>query len=358
MSEECHINDVRKPEEYRGVSFSGYKKTAAIKQLVIALRDNRIEPACYWTAELVCAGHFVDLWETIIQCAAKHIHVANPLLFPYLELRLGTFRDVVKNGFVGYELHMRNNAKIRRLFTEVVCVLCQSRKNHTIEHIKIKKDEFDITEMSNRLKAPTMEYGARIYQDGDPKELFVPINECAYHVSKETKNSMMACYWVEWIIEFDSTCRKKKEICQGNRRILTEMPDKSQKDVIWIVWDLLIKEAERSHKPVVVKIVKSLVSLFAMRYSAGVKKKRRYLLYLAVSLLTTPVNTGIKIYENKAAIDSVVERVDAVYRQVKKNEKAPATEYLTHGLDSQSSLEKTVKKLDTINSLGLLGTRK
>ena len=287
MSDDSHINDIRKPDEYKGISFSAYKKTAAVKELMTGIRDNRTEPACYWAAELVCAGHFVDVWETILSCAAKHIHVANPALFPYLELRLGSFREIVKSGFAGDELQMRNNSRVRKLFAEVICVLCQSRKSHTIEHIKVKKEEFDITRMSSRLKAPTMEYGARIYQEGDPKELFVPVNECAYHISRGARNNMMACYWVEWIIEFDAACRHKKEPCQGNRRTLTQVADKHQKDIIWIVWDLFIREAEREHKPIVAKVIKSLVALFAMRYTPGVKKKRRYLLYLAVSLLTT-----------------------------------------------------------------------
>jgi hypothetical protein len=74
--------------------------------------------------------------------------------------------------------------------------------------------------------------------------------------------------------------------------------------------------------------------------------------------LTTAVDMRASIYDNKSAIDAVVEKIDVIYRQVKKNERAPATDYLTQGLDTRSNLERTIMKLETINGMGLIGTRK
>lgn len=358
MSEETLINDIRNVEEFKGITFSGYKKASVVKQLNESILQGKTEPACYWSAELICSGHFMELWETIINCSSKNIHVANPLLFPYLDLRLTGFREMARNGYIGNEIRMRNNANVRKLFAEIVCVLTQSRKSHAIQPVKITKEQFDITHMSTRLKAPSMEYAASVFKSGDPKELFVPLNECAYHISTKSKNSMMACYWVEWIIEFDATCRAKKEPCLGSRRTLGDASEKHEKDIIWLLWELFIFEAESRGTPTIVKIMKSLSTLFALRYSVGVKKRRRFLLYFAVSLLTTPINYKTKIFEDQREVDKVLSSIGSVYKQIKKSEQAPPTDYLMHGINSGSSVDRTAKKLETMNSLGLIGIRK
>ena len=73
---------------------------------------------------------------------------------------------------------MRNNTKIRKLFAELIAILCTSRKKHAFESLTIKdKSEFEITNLTRRLKAPNITFAQTIYTKGDPKELFIPINE-------------------------------------------------------------------------------------------------------------------------------------------------------------------------------------
>ena len=73
MSEETLINDIRNVEEFKGITFSGYKKASVVKQLNESILQGKTEPACYWSAELICSGHFMELWETIINCSSKNI---------------------------------------------------------------------------------------------------------------------------------------------------------------------------------------------------------------------------------------------------------------------------------------------
>ena len=51
------INDVRTEKEFRGKSFSSYKKTQVKKILQTSLSQGKVEDACYWAAELICAGY-------------------------------------------------------------------------------------------------------------------------------------------------------------------------------------------------------------------------------------------------------------------------------------------------------------
>ena len=60
----------------------------------------------------------------------------------------------MQNGYVGKELRLRNNEKMRTLFCEIVVVLCLSKKKHSVELIKLnKKETFELTKMNHRFKA-------------------------------------------------------------------------------------------------------------------------------------------------------------------------------------------------------------
>ena len=87
----------------------------------------------------------------------------------------------------------------------MIVVLCFSTKKHSFEAIKIKKsEEFNMSYMASKLKAPNVNYGNKVFLEEDPKELFIAVNELSYHLSGESKNAYNACYWVEWIIEFEA----------------------------------------------------------------------------------------------------------------------------------------------------------
>ena len=112
------INDIREPNAFKGISFSGYKKTEVKKHMIDNMLKGKIEPACNWCAELICAGHFMDLWESIMYFVGKYIHIGNPKIIIYLELRFTIFKNIMKQGFFVNELQLRNNSTIRNLFAE------------------------------------------------------------------------------------------------------------------------------------------------------------------------------------------------------------------------------------------------
>jgi hypothetical protein len=357
IQETAEINDIRSPAQFKGISFSKYKKTDVRTQMVEAILKGKIEPACYWSAQLICAGHFMEVWENVLYYMAKYIHLGNPKMAIYLEMRYEIFRNIVSQGHFINEIELRNNDKIRKLFAEIICVLATSPKKPSFEAIKInKEEEFDMTQMTDRLKAPTVSFAEPIFQKGDPKELFIAINELAHCVSTYAPNMMSACYWIEWVIEFDNICKKRKMPCYCEKRTQYPVETKFTRDIIWLVWETLLHYCAERKNPLIDKTMGALLRLFCIKYTTSSCKKRRYLLYYAVGLLTEMVSSNVEIIGDKTVLQNVIEKINEIYKQIKKTEEAPKTEYLFRGLEKQKTFEKSILQMEMMNKLDALNT--
>ena len=65
------------------------------------------------------------------------------------------------------------------------------------------------------------------------------------------------------------------------------------------------------------------------------------------------INTNDEIIRDsqKEVIGIVIDKIDIIYKQIKKNEVSPETDYLFKDA-KQSNLEKTIQKLETMNTFG------
>jgi hypothetical protein len=346
------INDIRTPAQFKGFSFSKFKCTDAKNQFILNMQKGKIEPACYWSAELICSGHYMEVWETLLYYAGKHIHLGNPKIMIYLEMRYEIFKNIMTQGKYLNELQLRNNPTIRQLFAETVSVLTLSSKKSSIEPVKInREEEFDMTQMTDRLTAPHVHFIEPFFKKKDPKELIIAINEFAFNISAEKHNMHTAMYWVEWLIEFDLICRKRKQPCYCEKRGEIIVDKKYQTDIIWIVWDALFYYCELNSNVFIKKIMTSLLSLFCIKYTTASCKRRRYLLYMAIALLTEPVPTTIELMPNKPMVQTVVSKINEIYKQIKKNEESPNTEYLFNNLEQESAFDQSIKRMEIVNSM-------
>ena len=355
VNEKSLINDIRMQNSFKGTTFSKYKLSEVKKQLITNMFNCQIEPSCYWAAELVCSGHYPELWECIFHFLGKYIHIGNPKMIIYLEKRYTVFKNIMNQRHYTFEIELRNNPTIRSMFSEIVSVMCISNKKTSYETLKInKEEEFDMTIIKDRFKAKDTSYVMNVFHKEDPKELFIAINEFAYHVGGEKPNMQSACYWIEWVIEFDLICRKRKQKCFCKRRDVN-VDNKFQCDTIWLIWDVLVFYSNLvKENEYISKLILSLRQLFCAKYSLGTSKKRKYLLYFAVELLTEVVPTNIELVSNKDTVKNVVEKIDEIYKQIKKNEESPNTEYLFNNIKNDNNLENSIQKMNMLDSMNFV----
>lgn len=344
------INDKRNINEFKNISFSGFQKNKVKVELIKNIINNKIEQSSYWSIELITAGHFIELWNIIIHIASKYIHIGNPKLSIYLALRYNHFKNILINGYINNELKLRNNQKIRKLFAEIICILCISTKKHSIELIKINQEEFDISLLTDKLKADNINYSSNYFKTNDPKQLFIALNELSYNL--HINNTLTATYWVEWILQFETISKQQKINIVGESRTNMPINMEYQKDIIWIIWDAIFNQLEKKNNKILEKIINSLLELFCIKYSNSCKKKRKNIIYFVIILLTENINYDIRIIsqDNNIFIEKIVSKIDILYKEIKKNELNPNTDYLFSNL-KEDQLDKTISKIEMMNEL-------
>ena len=97
--------------------------------------------------------------------------------------------------------------------------------------------------------------------------------------------------------------------------------------------------------------MQSILNLFCIKYSSGIAKKRKYLLYFSIALLTEYIPTNIEMIHDKAIVKNVVVKVNNIYKQIKHNEVSPNTEYLFSNLDNENTFEESMKRMELMNTM-------
>lgn len=317
-TELVEIYDVRTPKDMSSISFSGFKKTDVKNTLVTSMYESKIEESCYWSAELVCAGHFVDVWDIMIYFFARYIHVNNPKLAIYIDHRLDIFKTII-NSWSKHELHLRNVPQVRELIADIIIVMCESPKSHKYSIVcSITTDDFNLSVHTSRFKAPSTNF-AQICMPDDPDELMIATNELSYSLSEMDFDS--SCYWVEWLMEYDATCKKNKQPCVCAQRAEAPVNPKFQTDIVWIIWDILVHNSD-SFSSTIQTIVRAAVHMYALKYasSAAFFKKRRFVIYFAIDMMTSQLVLRERVIQDTSAHGCILSNISCIYDQIKTNE--------------------------------------
>lgn len=332
------INDIRTSTDFTHCSFSQHKKNDVKNELIKNMLSLKLESCSHWIAELICAGHFIFLWEIILYYLAKYINIGNPKLPIYVLMRFNDFKAIINQHNYINEIDLRNNISIRQLFTELIFILSISNKKPAFEPIiSLKGSSFNIIELNSLINAPPtfIDTIFNLLNDDDPHELFTIFTEFSYNISQ--KNQSNACYWIDWIIQYQSHCIKLKEPIICFRRTNIPVHTNFQTNLIWIIWNLLIGMVNIETSPLLHKVLISLMNLFCIQYKPTICERRKQLLFYAVSIITETVDFSIDIISSnhKEKIELKLEEINKYYNELKKTEISPKTDYMFMNMKDQ-----------------------
>tara|TARA_Y100000389_G_C17469100_1_gene528640 strand:+ start:4326 stop:5351 length:1026 start_codon:yes stop_codon:yes gene_type:complete len=325
MSSEILIKDNR--VKFKNTTFSNFKKSEVSKKLLKSIYYNKLEESFFWTCEMLCSNMLLELWETFFILMSKYIHIDNPKLPIYISAKYEEFKNIIAEND-NIEI-LRNNSDIRIIFCTITTILCESSKNTTLDNLQYKF-EFKIENMYNNLKAPNVDYIKLVYTETDPKEYLIPFNEFIYHLT-ETKEKVNIMYWLNWIIEYDILCRKKKKnIFCTSREFYTNPKEHLERNIIWIIWDIILKISEKNLTKDNYQLIFTILQLFKVRYTLSTNKKRISMIYHCIEIyfMNRNINFKINILNNKTLITNLSKNINIIMEEIKKYEKyekAPTT---------------------------------
>jgi hypothetical protein len=212
-------------------------------------------------------------------------------------------------------------------------------------------NDYDVINFNNKMTTKNMSYINKIYLDEDPKDLMNAFNEFAFSISSEQKNNIDACYWLEWILGLLKKCKKKKICYKCEHRDFPPVLDKYKKDIIWIFWDIILKES-LSRDKLIQKIINEALYTFSLRYTYSLTPKYINLLYFSISLLTESVcfKNNIITDTNKEKMTKFIQKINSIYIQIKKNE----THQIQGNDKSYDETNKIKNYKESINKFNIL----
>jgi hypothetical protein len=74
-------------------------------------------------------------------------------------------------------------------------------------------------------------------------------------------------------------------------------------------------------------------------------------MYFIIGVFTEPFSVEEEIIKDKVKLQVIIHSINKIYKQIKKNEHSPGTDYLYQNVKG-TNLENTIAKLETMNSLG------
>jgi hypothetical protein len=323
MNKDYIIIDGRPLEAFKDKTFSDFKKKDVLNSLFKSIDQGKTEEACFWCTECIVSGYCEELFEKLIIYNSKNIHINNPKL-PILLYRkyndfINSYNHIPKKE-KDKLIHLRNTQSIRNLLFDIVTTFITSpKKNKLINHDKIKDDDFQFTNIKNKLKATMQILPTNTIRFTDPEELKIIMNEFFFHLKNTNGGYYDACYWVNWLIQWEKYNKKLKKKYEIENRNINNVNPKYHNDCIWLIWEIIFKEAS-TRNDIINKIIQNIYSLFINNYTPAKKNTRISLIHHAIACLTFKINTKSNIRNNKDIFIQTQCNINIMFKNKKSNE--------------------------------------
>lgn len=315
IPKEYYIYDSRSSKDFIKKTFSEYLLKDVLAAFSKSTMACKIEECCHWAIELVLSGHIQKFWDKSIVIFIKNININNPKIPIFLYKRLHKYYELRKK--YDNDIILRNSQVIRNMVCEVCCVLCYSVKLKSIGLVKIKENDFNMNYISSKMCAPNNKIVGDKVRFGDPEETRIILNEFNYCLT--SKKYELCIFWLSWIIEWEKRNTKKDQMYICGYREINGVDKKYHNDVIWFIWEIIIKESLNLHKDQVNLNIEALFKLYKHEFKPSKKSQKIYLVIYAIKYFTETYNFNHNIIPNDYIIYQACSNINLVFLAMKKN---------------------------------------
>jgi len=308
------IYDNRTVVDFQKFTFSGHLRSHVYKVLDENIKLGHADYSCYWSLELLCSGLTHSLWQAFFESTARHINRGAPNAFLYLVKMYEKFSPYESQYSVMSMTDIRNNHDVRTLICEVAASLAFCRKNKLPVFPKIKPEhDFQKLTITENLKAPSSNYARHLMKNGDPLDLYIPLNEFYYCIRPETRDINKALYWASWILKYCSNFKKQNKVeldCAFRENQYVE--NKYCKLAIWMLWDAILDAANKSPQSGTLKpYMECLYKIHCLRWSPSLLKQRICFLIVAVQYIceSTTLDIHYSVPHNISTVHEITENI-------------------------------------------------
>ena len=308
------IIDPRTVLDFQKFTFSGHLRNHVYRVLDENIKLSHADYACYWTLELMASGLVHSCWNTIFLSTAQHINRGAPNAFLYLVRMYEKFSPYESQYSVQHMTDIRNNSDARFLLCEVSAsvALCKKSKLPALPRIKYEHD-FNQIVIQENLKAPSSAYARTIIKQEDPIELFVPVNELAYCLRSEVRDSIRSLYWVSWILAYATKYRADtKQYLNCSYRSNDYVDEQYLRSPVWILWSCVMETVRTSPQSgVLTPYIDALYKMYCLRWAKGDLKKRIPFLITAIIFVceSNTLDIHYSVPQNIAVIQDILTNI-------------------------------------------------
>ena len=129
----------------------------------------------------------------------------------------------------------------------------------------------------------------------------------------------MLFYWMSWLIEWDNKYKNNPNYT-GESRKIKSLDAKYQKDIVWVLWEIIISETNTRNIENISTQILALYQLYKFNYSPGKRKSRLSLMIHAITLLSLNVNWNTQLTQKQETIKQVCVQINKLYIDIKQNQ--------------------------------------
>ena len=319
------IYDTRTPNDFKGISICGYKRSDVIKEYQNAMINNKLEDAIRWVTELNSTGLNSQIWSSIRTIYIKYIHVNNPKLFFYLNKREKEYLNIVNSCSKKHEIFTRNDQEIRNLFSELTSICTLTKKNNLFLQKSlptINQSSFLPENIKKRMISKNTDYIMEYVFNNTNSEITFALNEIINNLLFKYGTFENCIYWYLWIEKLDSIQKKQMNPCGVIKSVGSVIftGNKVDKDLyfdhwVYILWKIINSFETKLEKRDFI-FIKKIEKYYKYNFKPTQIGSKKFYLFTAFYIIKKNINWNIPLYYQEHLILQSVANINRMYGNI------------------------------------------